>query len=296
MSCETFIFTKDFQFNIEMSIPLDKTGFSISGNTPKALDFGLFKVSTGDTDSGGNFLDVGPSLSYSYTHDLTTLSLEAGITFLDVTVAKTTIDYNPKNSQFLFTVTYPKEFLGVKSPSVSFTWSKEGGFRITSWSLQNPSLPGLDDEFISEIEKYLAKPSSKGCSAIAGLVINKTLTSNFDISMSTADKTKWKSNNMFAFQLQGTYNINIASDVSIVSVDLPDIVVHLPKVQDLSMAGVATYVLKTVKYNAGSMVQQLVDQPDRLAKLIGAMALKEMAKQALVEAIDSFVCRGVEKI
>ena len=109
MACKTFIFTDDFQFDIEMSIPLDKTGFSISGRTPKAIDCGLFKVSTGDMDANGDFLDAGLSLSYSYsTHDRPQLSLEAGITFLDVTIAKTDIKYILQDSNFVFTVTYPK--------------------------------------------------------------------------------------------------------------------------------------------------------------------------------------------
>ena len=79
------------------------------------------------------------------------------------------------------------------------------------------------------------------------------------------------------------------------SVNLPDIVVHLPKVKDLTMGGVATHVLDTVKGNAESMAQQLIEQPGRLTKLIGAMVLKEMARKALLKAVDSFVCRGVEK-
>ena len=198
MSCKTFIFSGDFQFNIDMSIPLDKTGFSISGSTLHPLDFGIFKVSTGDTDSTGDFLDRGPSLSYNYKQSQTSLSLEAGITFLDVTVAKTTIQYIPEGYQFKFTVTYPKEFLGVRNPSISFTWSKKKGFQISSWALPNPSLPGVDNELISEITKYLAQPTNNGCSAIVGLVFDKSITSKFDIGMSTADKTKWKADDLFA--------------------------------------------------------------------------------------------------
>lgn len=295
MSCRTSIFTEDFQFNIDMSIPLDKTGFSISGSTLHPLDFGIFKVSTGTTDSIGDFLHKGPSLSYNYQPAQTSLSLEAGITFLDVTVAKTTIQYFQEATQFQFTVTYPKDFLGVRNPSISFTWNKERGFRITSWALPNPSLPGLDDELISEIKNYLAKPTSKGCSAIVGLVFDKAITSKFDIGMSTADKSKWKVDDLFALQLGGTYEINIAGEVEITSVDLPDIVVHLPKVQNLTMDGVISYVLKTLKANVGSMAEQLVQQPDHLAKLLAAIALKKLAKQALIEAVDSLLCRGVDK-
>ena len=43
------------------------------------------------------------------------------------------------------------------------------------------------------------------------------------------------------------------------------------------------------------MAQQLIQQSDRLAKLIGAMALKKMAQEALVKAVNSFMCRGVEE-
>ena len=43
------------------------------------------------------------------------------------------------------------------------------------------------------------------------------------------------------------------------------------------------------------MAQQLIEQPGRLTKLIGAMVLKEMARKALLKAVDSFVCRGVKK-
>ena len=296
MACKTFIFTDDFQFDIEMSIPLDKTGFSISGRTPKAIDCGLFKVSTGDMDTNGDFLDAGPSLSYSYsTHDRPQLSLE---TFLDVTIAKTDIKYTPQDSNFVFTVTYPKKLLGVKSPAISFTWSREGGFQITNWPLINPSLIGLNEELTSAIIQYLAQPSSEGCSAIVGLVIEKnTITSKFDISMSTANKSKWNSNDLFALQLGGTYSISIVGNIAISSVDLPDIVVHLPTVENdnLTMGKVANYILNTVKDNAGSMAQQLIQQSDRLAKLIGAMALKKMAQEALVKAVNSFMCRGVEE-
>ena len=299
MACKTFIFTDDFQFDIEMSIPLDKTGFSISGCTPTAIDCGLFKVSTGDMDANGDFLDAGPSLSYSYsTHDRPQLSLEAGITFLDVTIAKTDIKYIPQDSNFVFTVTYPKRLLGVESPAISFTWSREGGFQITNWPLINPSLIGLNEELTSAIIQYLAQPSSEGCSAIVGQVIEKnTITSKFNISMSTANKSKWNSNDLFALQLGGTYSISIVGDIAISSVDLPDIVVHLPTVENdnLTMGKVANYILNTVKDNAGSMAQQLIQQSDRLAKLIGAMALKKMAQEALVKVVNSFMCRGVEE-
>ena len=73
--------------------------------------------------------------------------------------------------------------------------------------------------------------------------------------------------------------------------------VHLPTVENdnLTWGKVANYILNTVKDNAGSMAQQLIQQSDRLAKLIGAMALKKMAQEALVKAVNSFMCRGVEE-
>ena len=48
------------------------------------------------------------------------------------------------------------------------------------------------------------------------------------------------------------------------------------------MGGVATHVLDTVKGNAESMAQQLIEQPGRLTELIGAMVLKDMARKALL--------------
>lgn len=43
------------------------------------------------------------------------------------------------------------------------------------------------------------------------------------------------------------------------------------------------------------MVEQLLSQPGQLTKLLAAIALKKLAKQALISAVDSLVCRGVEQ-
>ena len=240
MSCKTFIFTEDFQFNIDMSVPLDKTGFSITGSTVKSLDFGIFKISTGETDSSGNYLDKGPSLSYTYQTSATSLSLEAGFSFLDVTGPKATIMYLPQTSDFQCTISYPQDFLGVGNPSITFVWSKARGFRITNWSLNNPSLPGVDEEMANQISSFLAKPTQKGCDGIAGLVFDKTVMTSWNITLSTADRSSWNTDDFYAFQLGGTYEISIAGAVAITSVDLPDIVVHMPKATSpLTMAGVA---------------------------------------------------------
>jgi hypothetical protein len=289
MSCKTFIFSEDFQFDICMSIPPDKSGFSISGSTVKPLDFGIFKVSTGQKDEHGNFLDKGPTLSCTLLRSQKDLSLEAGITFLDVTIPNSaTIKYIPENKEFQFSVTYPDEFLGVKNFSISFAWSKAGGFRIASCSLVNPKLMGMDTAVVDKIKKALSKKKGK-CAAIVGVIFKETIETSFNISLSSADKDP---GDIFAFQVGGTYDISIVGKVEIASVQMPDIVVHIPQLpQNPTMGDVAKYILDGLIGNAESMAGQLVDQPDHLGKLFLAMSLTKLSETALA----SLLCRGVKK-
>lgn len=254
----------------------------------------FFKVSTGETDKNGDFLDKGPSLSFNYSNNQASLSLQAGITMLDVALSKTSIKYIPSAAAFQVTLTYPRSFLGVKNPSISFSWSKQNGFQITNWSLPNPLLPNqFDQELFSQIKNWLAQATEKSCSGLVDLVFDKVIKSEFDIALSTAHKSKWEDGDVFAFKVGGTYNISIGGKVKIVSVQLPDIIVHLPSVQN--MDGVGKYIIHTLIANADSMAKQLVQQPEHLVKLLAAIALKKLGKKALIAVVNSLICREVDK-
>ena len=183
ISCKTFIFNRSFVIQVDAS--LEQTGFSISGSATQPFDLGFSQISTAQVDDHGNFKNLGPTLSYSHLRSHTELSMGIGLTFLDIKVAAITINYLPSKKAFIFTVMYPEKFLGIK-PSVSCSWSEEGGFEITSWSLGSPDVPGFDEKLIREIKAFANKPTAKGCAAIADFVFRQTIKTKFHIDMHTA--------------------------------------------------------------------------------------------------------------
>ena len=294
ITCKTFIFSRSFVIQVDVSIPETQTGFSISGSGKQPFDLGFAQLSTKQTDDDGNFKKLGPTLTYTHSRTYTKLSLGVGLTFLDVKIAAITIDYEPSAKAFIFTITYPENFLGTK-PSISCVWSKENGFQIKSWSLGSPDIPGFDGELIRKIQEFANKPTAKGCAAIANFVFRQVVQTKFDIGMHTASKATWNSDDLVAFELTGSYSISLGGAVKIVSVPLPDIIVHVPNPgnETRTMADVANYILHTLVTNAGLIAEQILSNPKYLAEVFAAVAFDQLVKQGSQYVINSLICRGL---
>ena len=294
--CKTFIIKRSFVMQVDVSLPLDQTGFSISGSAIQPFNLGFAQLSTVQRDKKGNFKNLGPTMTYTHLRSHTKVSLGIGLTFLDVKVAAITIQYVPSNKAFIFTVTYPEKFLGIK-PSISCAWSEENGFEITSWNLGSPDIPGFNGTLIRKIQEFANKPTAEGCAAIANFVVRQTVKTKFDIGMHTARKDTWNSDDLVAFKLTGKYSISLGGRVKIVSVPLPDITVHVPNPgnESRTMADVADYILHTLVLNAVSIAEQLLSNPKYLAEIFSALAFDQLVKQGSQYVIDSLVCRGLSR-
>lgn len=291
IACNTFIFKENFAFRLDMNLPLNKSGFTASGSGIKPIDLGFATLSTQKMDENGQFKNLGPTLQYKYLKSKTSISLGVGVTFLDVKVAALEINYIPSQKEFVFQVTYPEKFLGANKPEISCTWSKENGFQITSWSLGSPDVPQFTEKLMKEIQQWAEAKTANGCAAITDFAFRQAIKTKVSISMQT---TKSAPNDLIAFKLAGNYSISVAS--ASFSLPLPDIVVHIPKPENksITMANVAKYILNAIVSNAGSMVEQIVSNPEHLKQIITAVAFQQLVKKSK-EVIASLICRGLSK-
>lgn len=229
----------------------------------------------------GNFEHSGPSLHCTYSKSHANFFLKIGVTLLDVKVGAQEVKYKPAAKSFDFHLRYPRKFLGATKP---ISWSENGGFRINSWHLGSLNVPGISDELARQFKQLANVPTSKKCASISNFIFHDAIDSKFSVSMKTCDEN--------AFLITGTYNISIGGKLRLKSIPLPPIKINSGSIK--TMSELEEYVLQMLASNAGSMVQQILDNPAYLEKVVAALAFDQLQKQAEV-VINSLVCRGISQ-
>ena len=289
IACKTFLFKE--KYGIDVEFDLDNTGFSASGSAANAIDLGFAKFSTSEIDKDKKFLNKGPTLAYTHSKNKTDISLDMGITFLDVQVGAANLSYTPPEKAFHFKVSYPGEILGIEKPSITGKWSK-GGIAITSWDL-GTNIPGMEKKLIKQIGAAANVKTKQGCAAIANFILRQSqvLKISFSMSMKTANKADWKNDDLIAFTIKGNCHILIGGN-NLSTIDIADVIIHIHKVRQPTMASVVASLIEDL---ATTVATQIIEDPKNLARIVPALAFNELIKQGKNDIIKSLICRGLDE-
>ena len=286
ISADIEIFTKEF--TIEADILPDESKVSVEGFAHAPLDLGFAKFTgTDEKDPSKPDESKSPEIIFSTNPQSTSISLKVGFILFQVPIGASEIGYKNENGikKFFGQLTYHGNIGFMQNPSIGFEWSKQNGFKVTNW----PAAGALTDafDFFSKLKNYGA--GSK-CGALVDLAFKESVQSKFDINVKLSKATD--PTNFFAdIEITGTYNVLLASTVKIASVPLPDIKVGIPRQDSFTLSDIPQFILKLFSDNADSIVKQIIDHPDRLAKIIGLSVLKTVTKKVL----NTLLCRNVSK-
>ena len=279
ISADTEIF--DIVFTIAADIPLDKSQISITGYANQPIDLGFAKF-TGKKDSDPSQPDESksPQLTFTTSSSSTSISIGIGLILFGVPLATADIGYNLTKKVFTGTLTYSGSIGFIQNPSISFEWSSESGFKVTSF----PMSGGFDFDLLDKLKNY-----KDSCGQLVDLAFKEAVQTKFNINTNIA-KTTQPDDFLAEIQITGTYDILLAGKAKIASVPIPDLSVGIPREDDFSLNKLPQFILDLFTKNADRIVQQIIDNPERLAAILGIVALKTVTQKA----IQTLVCRKVD--
>ena len=279
ISADTEIF--DIVFTVAADIPLDKSQVSITGYANQPIDLGFAKF-TGKMDSDPSQPDESrsPQLTFTTSSSSTSISIGIGLILFGVPLATADIGYNLTKKVFTGTLTYSGSIGFIQNPSISFEWSSESGFKVTSF----PMSGGFDFDLLDKLKNY-----KDSCGQLVDLAFKEAVQTQFNINTNIA-KTTQPDDFLAEMQITGTYDVLFAGKAKIASVPIPDLSVGIPREDDFSLNKLPQFILDLFTKNANRIVQQIIDNPERLAAILGIVALKTVTKKA----IQTLVCRKVD--
>ena len=279
ISADTEIF--NVVFTIEANIPLDKSQVSITGYAHKPIDLGFAKF-TGKKDSDPSQPDENksPQLTFTTCSSSTSISIGIGLILFEVPLATADIGYNLKKKVFIGKLTYSGSLGFIHNPSISFEWSKQSGFKVTSF----PMSGAFDFNFLDKLKNF-----KDSCGSLVGLAFKQAVQTKFNINTHIA-KTTHPDDFLAEIQISGTYDVLLAGKAKIASVPLPDLSVGIPREDNFSLHNLPQFILDLFTKNANTIVQQIIDDPKRLAAILAIIVLKSVTKKI----IKSLICRGMD--
>ena len=265
-------------FNITADIERDK--ITVTGSAYAPIDLGFAKFAGIKKSDHSQPDDTrSPELSFTTSNTSTVISINMGLILFDTPFATASVGYDVTNSAFVGQITYSGDIGFIHNPSVSFQWSKDSGFKITSWPMSNP----LPFDLLDKLKNYKDK-----CGDLVDLVFKEAIQTKFsiDTKLSKSEQSEF----IAMIDITGTYNILLAGEVKIAAIPLPNLSVGIPKVDNFSLASLPEFILKLFTENADNIVKQLASDPKSLAKVLGVVALKSITKKV----VQTLACRDVD--
>lgn len=136
-------------FNIAADIVTDKV--TVTGSAYAPIDLGFAKFAGIKKSDHSQPDDTrSPELSFTTSNTSTVISINMGLILFATPFATASIGYDVIKKAFVGQITYSGDIGFIHNPSVSFQWSKDSGFKITSWPMSNP----LPFDFFDKLKNY----------------------------------------------------------------------------------------------------------------------------------------------
>lgn len=281
------------KFGIEANVITtgEQQGITFSGWPATPIDLEFIKL-YGVSDNGGTKIfnkAIGPIVGVSFLPDTKHFNLGFGLNLFQTDIGIAQLSYSTSDSKFLGDVTYTGPLSAGSGVRMKFTWSKEEGFVITDWPLQNM----LDKDVLklADVMKKISQ-SDGGCGELVDLAFNETINTNFSMSakQKSGSCTTHDGKNALCFDVTGTYSIDILSHKNVVSASLPTITLTVPLPQSFSLSGLANLVKDTIVENAASIIKQFFSDPEKLTAFFALISVSNFSGKLL----DRLMCRNVK--
>ena len=271
-------------FAVQVSLPQSRAGVIVSGSYAGKIDLGFVQL-TSYTDPSTRTTTPGPTVSIDTTGAQgTTYAVACGISVFKQPFLWTRFTYQPSQSRWGGTATYQGTLAGVENPSVSFTYSDSDGLQIASW----PMLPALGQ--LLDYAKALEETTSgSSCGQLAGLVFDKAIETDFDLSVAQAGPLA--DQGALPLKLTGTYSVKVAGS-TLFTLPLPEIDGSISAPQAFDLSGIGDWIAQTIAENAASIARSLLSDmvgDQRAFKLFMAEFAISYAGPGL---LASLLCEG----
>ncbi len=270
-----------YPFNIIAGI--DKNAVTITGQTDKAIDLDFAMLAGVKPNNGHSVIDQsrGPKLSFTTTSTKTSISLIVGLILFESPFAVVSVVYNATEKIFGGSVTYSGDIGFMHNPSLDFQWSKSGGFSITKWFMSAP----FPFDFFEKLKMLHHK-----CGNMSDLNFDSAVNTKFSVNAKLVPSQDPKA--IAEIAITGSYDITLDGKARIADIPLPEIpTVVIPKEKHLTLATFPQFVLDLFTEYAIKIVNQLIENPKELSKILGLVALNSITKAVM----GSLKCRGVEE-
>jgi hypothetical protein len=283
----TFI-NNTINFNLKVNI---QPGVGIKANLGVTSPINLYILELAGTTQntvGDKLYLGGPELVLDTTKQSPEFGFATGFNFLKKPFGTATILFgkdSKKDLKVSGTLTTAFDFspFNLKDKRLSFSYSKNDGFRVDDW----PNFIAVFQDIMNILDsiKQITDAAGSGgpCAAIADFVTDVAIKTKFGL---TSPKFETQNNKLY-FILNGTYTVLLLSEVEVCTVTLPS-AIKVPIPNDLSLDNLLEKIAATIGASALNFVKALMDNPDALAKFIGIVAAKNAAKIGA-----QMLCRGL---
>ena len=280
ISADTNIFST--VFTIEANIPVDKSEISITGYAKTPIDLGFAKLTGKNSDDPGKPDESkSPELTFMTSSTSTSISISIGLILFQFPLATAEIGYNLTRKVFSGTLTYNGSIGFISNPSITCEWSKENGLRVTNF----PMSGAFDFNLFDKLRNFKDR-----CGSLVDLAFKKGVQTKFDINTKIS-KTKDPQEFLADLQITGTYDVLLAGKTKIASIPLPDLSVGIPREEEFTLHRLPQFILDLFTKNSERIIMQIMDNPQRLAAILGIVALKTITKRAA----QTLICRKLDK-
>lgn len=270
-------------YNIQGHLNINNKGISgeILLNEGTKIDLYLIQFKAIDNDK-----DSLPKIIF-FNKEKISINLSSGLYFLGEACGKIKIGCykdNKNNLSLEGSFTAPQafnKFLGISSDkniSLNFTYSKASGFKCSDW----PKFDFVDEQinFIKEFKKYL-NSSKFSCEKIGDFLFEKY----FKISFKFTPKIQHDNENDEVYlTLNGKCILKMNED-EITDIEIKDLIkITIP--EDLTIKKLPDIVVKGINSALGSIIETLVNDEEKLMKVLAIIGGKEIVKE-----ISKLICR-----
>ena len=270
-------------FRIEAHVSPQESKIDIAGYALGSLKLGFAEL-TGVNNGGPN--ENGPELHVQIDKTSTSIALEVGFILFEVPIGSTTIGYKSEGGKkkLFGDINFNGDVSFFNGSTISYEYSTEDGFRITKWE---PIIGSLLDAFniFQEIQNF-----RDNCGTFAMLAFKKGVQSHFNISFNLK-KPEHPETELADIEITGSYDVTLVNKFKIQSVPLPPgIKVTIKHENAFTLRKLPEVILNTLAQAAGRIVKKFMEDPDRLAKIIGLFLLEKLTE----EMINVLACRGLK--
>ncbi len=280
VACEVEFFGAKFQVDVGVST----TGVLVSGAYLGEVDLVIAQL-TPYVDSQTKQPTQGPTVTIDTRQSTGTIyQLACGISVFKQPFLETSFSYQPALGKYAGKAKYKGEIVGVKEPSVSFTYSDSEGLRIVDWPLE-PVLGSVLD-----YAKMLEEASEGKCGKLVGLAFDKAISTSFSLELSQEGSI---SGGKLPLVLTGAYTVTVAGK-QLFTLQLPPLQCSIKAPESFELEGIAAWVAEALVENAVSIGRSLlldsVGNQKALKILIAEFAVTSFAP----ELLTNLICREAD--